>query len=1032
MQSEMILSGLVSGSVDKQLRSLDFCIIDESLLTNKEIITKILNLLTHENHYIRNQAEEVLSFYIKYSSEPMEDLIYLLTEIFRDNEINQDLWFRCTKLFFLLPFTESMTDTLIKILTSDANYAQGYLIFIINAICEKSPEVLTRILETIVDQNSDVKKAVCMIFWINPTFFTQQAIDVYLSLSNDEDREVRRLSCEVLSQIVNFDQYRRDIGKILENRLTDPSWRVQKIALKSMVAHGFLDDQRIWDKVIGLFWHPEWRIRKNICEILPDLQSLEATKNKIILESLTAALDDPNWEVRESAAMSLNHHLDLNRVEFNNVLMQISHLTTDLHEQVRITACNIISIRFNAFNERKEDAFRKIVWLLEDPKWSVRDMALTSLFSFLNNPHYDKHFPNIFYCLVKLLSDRNNNIREKAWVLIKKAKLSNNHYQILISELITLFNHPNPEVRLKVCEFLHEDIGFWKPNQDIIIRSFMSLLENEDSKVLSCAWDLVNKYDEVYSNASTYISQLTENLENIDSEIAMFVCETYYQYNLIEGNDLLRDQFIRILSQPNYARELKKKILSVLTRQGLYNILEPQIIPKIIEEGQWDVQEMLIPFLAHFLIEDSERKSEKLDFEEIIIDLLVDPIVKRRRTSQISSQSVDTLFESLEKDLLEFNIDELLFNTANDDRRLDEWVNLEGKIDFIRKINHPQLDEINIKFQEGILNQIKHGIDKFGFIEIFMGGIELSTPLQIVNLMRRQQETIRIQLLLEIDKRVDFSLLQFKKLKEAVITLINDNSFKIRTISWNIIQAHLLKTNELDPKILAVITDSLNSIYDDSRAKATSLLLSCIDLKDLKYETIFNQIINKMEDQNSLVRNQVWQLLDTKVNLSYKRYSPITMKILDLLSNPNVNIRKEAAFFLERNLEIFLPIIEKYPQSPEVYRALGFIYNQTDHLKAKQMFEKVISINPSEINSILAIALIHLDHREPEKTIQILKDTQQINPLDPRIYQIWSECMNDLGKNREARKLEEKARILELSQRLIEMEAFSTRIERSQ
>jgi len=1027
----MILAGLASESIDKQLKALDFCIIEESLLANKEIITKVFNLLTHENYYIRNQAEEVLSFYIEYSSEHMEDLIELLTETFRDNEIKRDLWFRCTKLFFLSPFTESMTDILIKILTSDANYAQGYLIFIIKAICEKFPEVLARILDSINDQNSDVKKAVCMIFWINPALFTQRAIDVYSSLSNDEDREVRRLSCEVLSQIVNYDQYRQDIGKILENKLTDPSWRVQKIALKIMVTHGFLDDQRIWDKVIGLFWHPEWRIRKNICEILPDLQSLVEHKNKIILESLTAALDDPNWEVRESAALSLNHHLDLNRVEFNNVLMQISHLTTDLHEQVRKTACNIISIRFDAFEERKEDAFRKIVWLLEDSKWSVRDMALTSLFSFLNNPLYDKHFPTIFYCLVKLLSDRNYDVREKAWLIIQKARLSDNHYQIFISELITLFNHPNPDVRLKACESLHEDINFWKQNQDIVVSSFMSLLENEDSKVLSCAWGLVNKYNEVYSRASDYISQLSENLENINSDIAIFICETFQQNNMIEDNYFLRDQFIRILSRQNIARELKKKILSVLTSEGLYNFLDPEIIPIIIEEGQWDVQEMLIPFLIHFLINNSEGNSEEIDFQEITVDLLADPIIKRKRTSQTTSLSINDLFESLEKDLLEFNIDEHLFNTANDDRRMDKWLDLEGKIDFIRKINHPQLDEIKIKFQEGILNQIKRGIDKFGFMEIFMGNIDLSTPLQILNLMRRQQEPIRIRLLLEIDKRVDLSLLQFKKLKEAVITLINDNSFKIRTISWNIIQSNLLKTNGLDPGILAVITDSLSSIYDDSRAKATSLLLSCIDLKDLKYENIFNQVINKMEDQNSLVRNQVWQLLDTKVNLSYKRYSPITMKILDLLSNSNVNIRKEASFFLEHNLKIFLPIVENYPQPPEVYHALGFIYNQTDHLKAKQMFEKALSINPSEINSILAIALIHLDNGEPEKSIQILKDAQQISPSDSRIYQIWSESMNDLGKDRESRMLEEKARILELSQRLIETETFSAN-ERSQ
>ena len=95
------------------------------------------------------------------------------------------------------------------------------------------------------------------------------------------------------------------------------------------------------------------------------------------------------------------------------------------------------------------------------------------------------------------------------------------------------------------------------------------------------------------------------------------------------------------------------------------------------------------------------------------------------------------------------------------------------------------------------------------------------------------------------------------------------------------------------------------------------------------------------------------------------------------------------------------------------------------------MFEKAISINPSEISSTLAIALIHLDHREPEKTIEILGNIHQNSLSDPRIYQIWSECLNDLGKNREARKLEEKARILELSQGLIKIEAFSTKIERN-
>ncbi|MFX1423352.1 MAG: HEAT repeat domain-containing protein [Promethearchaeota archaeon] len=1017
---ETILTNLTSESSDQILKALDFCIVDESLLVNKEVINKIFNLLNHENYYVRNQAEKVLSFYIEYSSESKEHLMKLLVKVFDNKEIKQDLWFRCTKILFLLPLTESMKSILNGILTSNAIFAQGVLIFLLKNLCEKYPELLSGILEILVNQDSDVKKGICMIFWKKPHFLSSQAIDVFSILSKDENREVRRLACEILNQMLNFDQYRHDIGKILECRLLDPSWRVQKIALKSMVTYGFLDNQETWDKVIGLFWHPEWRVRKNICETLPILQSLKEQKNKITVEALLAALDDPNWEVRESAAISLNHHLDLDKDEFKDVLIKISEKTTDMHEQVRRTACNIISKRYDAFKERKEDIFRKIIWLLEDPKKLVSNEALNNLLSLLNVPNYDKYFPTTFSSILKLLSESDNNVREKAWLLLKKTELSDKQYQIFISELITLFNHPNPDVRLKACEFLHEDIEFWRTNQNIILLSFTTLLEDENSKVLSKAWNLVTRNKEVFSYISEFIFQLSENLEDIDSRVAIFVCETYHKYNLINGNEIILDQFIRILSRKNIPRELKKKILIILTTQGLLNFLQPQLISQLIEEGQWDVQEMLIPFLIHFLIEDSRNELKEIDFQNMIIGLLREPTSKNAQTFHTSSQPIHVLFESLEKDLLEFNVEEFLFNSINDDKRLEKWLNLERKFDFIQKINHPQLDEIEIKFKERILNQIKQGIDRFGFMEIFRSDIGLSTPLRIVNLMRRQQESIRIKLLIEIDKRVDLSVLQFNKLKEAILTSVNDNSFKIRTISWNIIQYNLFKIKELDSKILSVITTSLNSIYDDTRAKAVSLLLSCINIKDLEHETIFNQIINKLEDQNPLVRDQVWQLLDTKINLSFSRYSPITMKILDLLSNPNVNIRKEAYFFLERNLEMFISIIENYPQPPEVYHALGFIYNQKgNNIKAEEMFEKAISINPSELNSMLATALIHLDKREPEKTVQILKEAQQVNPLDFRIYQIWSECLSGLGNDDEAKKLEEKAKFLKLNQQII-------------
>ena len=69
--------------------ALDFCIVNESLLANKEILTQVFLLLNHENHYIRNQAEKVLSFCIEYSSESKEDIIELLTDVFSKKDIIQ-------------------------------------------------------------------------------------------------------------------------------------------------------------------------------------------------------------------------------------------------------------------------------------------------------------------------------------------------------------------------------------------------------------------------------------------------------------------------------------------------------------------------------------------------------------------------------------------------------------------------------------------------------------------------------------------------------------------------------------------------------------------------------------------------------------------------------------------------------------------------------------------------------------------------------------------------------------------------------
>jgi tetratricopeptide (TPR) repeat protein len=137
-------------------------------------------------------------------------------------------------------------------------------------------------------------------------------------------------------------------------------------------------------------------------------------------------------------------------------------------------------------------------------------------------------------------------------------------------------------------------------------------------------------------------------------------------------------------------------------------------------------------------------------------------------------------------------------------------------------------------------------------------------------------------------------------------------------------------------------------------------------------------------------------------------------KILTLVSNTNVKIRKEAEKFIEQNLNVFLPVIEDYPQSSNVLHLLGKIFGKgEDYEKAIQFFYQIIEEKPLDINSWLAIALINVLRRNFNEVFRILKKIQQeIDQFDYRTYLIWSECLLEMENQSEANKMKEIASLL--------------------
>jgi tetratricopeptide (TPR) repeat protein len=178
-------------------------------------------------------------------------------------------------------------------------------------------------------------------------------------------------------------------------------------------------------------------------------------------------------------------------------------------------------------------------------------------------------------------------------------------------------------------------------------------------------------------------------------------------------------------------------------------------------------------------------------------------------------------------------------------------------------------------------------------------------------------------------------------------------------------------------------------------------------------EAILFKILGMIDDPSDLIRLTVWRLIESKINLSYKRYLPLVNKIIVLATDKNLQKRKEAIHFIKTHLNIFNPIIEAYPQPTKVKHIFGTIYSENGDLeRALSFFNKIVKADPSELDSWLAIALSHLQYGDPNQAIQTLDVAKKVNRFDFRIHEIYAECLSELQQEASAEKFRDIAKIL--------------------
>jgi HEAT repeat protein len=989
---DQIFNDLENGDSDLISRGLKLSVVSNSYWNHEPLIEKIYQLLFHEEYTIRDKAFEVLKFCIQFGNYSETQLSELLLQVIGNAEFNAESWFRCAKLYILIPNKFIPEENLIQIIDSDGNYVQGLITFLIRENKEYR-DVIDTIINYTVEKdfklNSDTKKTVLWLFWNNSSFITARVVEVISRLALDEDSEVRRLACEILAQLAIDSTYTTEILEILEKRIVDESWRVQRVAIKCLISctqNLYQEDQGFWIKVVGLFWNTDALVRKNICETLPLWIPVTEEKNAILLEMMITALSDENWEVRESVAISLDKYLKL-ETQYKEVLYSIQNLIYDSHPEVRKTSCQIISSRINAF-ENKKETISRIVELLNDSSFLVRKEAIKSLSQIMKVVNLKELYDLILKIVLNLLVDPNIEVRAEAWKYLNKLKIELTDTQIerILSGMIK-FQHPlDEDIQLSLCSFIESCQSEVLTMKNDIFSFLRPFLADKNNLVRKFSWELCRK---VFPKMlQEYLSDLRIHLDKLPPEILKEVYFTSDKFNLLKEDRILYSEMLTRL-ELSEDREIQKFILEIFSKYS-YDYIPSELIFVLIDQGRWDIQEACIPIIIRYIKSGEAGDDLRKEFLHRITDLLRNPLDKFQTNDR---ENIEEILTKL-NDYFQSEDAKQLSHPLNDDLRLKAWMGLERKLDFIQKVGHPKYNEFIEEFKQTFLPELRKTAPNLNLTRIFDLRDETNIISEIIQLMHSQQSLLREKLLHEINESLDLSESRFKQLRRIIITnLLSDPILKIRVISWKIFLASILNNDDSQfSDNLSLIVDLLDSEFEDTQLRASNILLSKLNIKESSNEWIFERMIQKLTDPSYFVRNQVWNLLKNEINISYSRYNSIKLKILNLMTDKNLAVRKEAYHFFDLKFNAFREMIDKYSHSYIIKHSIATVLGQKgDYEAALSLFRSNINQRPKKLESWLGIALIHLLRNESQKALKILKELQTKKPLESALYELFLE-----------------------------------------